>query len=52
MVEETSHEKDWEAFREKLLNAKSRDKRGNEGPGPRYAVYDFEYQLDSGEGLR
>lgn len=39
-------------FREKLLNAKSKDRRGKEGIGGRYAVYDVEYELESGEGTR
>ncbi|KAI9671198.1 MAG: cofilin [Caeruleum heppii] len=52
VVEETSSDADWEVFRQKLVNAKSKDKRGNEGVGPRYAVYDFEYELSSGEGKR
>jgi len=52
VVEETSNDKDWEAFREKLVNAKTKSKQGKEGKGPRYAVYDFEYDLASGEGKR
>lgn len=52
VVEETSSDKDWEVFRKALLNAKCLDKRGKEGAGPRYAVYDFEYELASGEGQR
>ncbi|KAI9827376.1 MAG: cofilin [Phylliscum demangeonii] len=52
VVEETSSEPDWDVFRQKLVDAKSSDKRGNVGPGPRYAVYDFEYELASGEGKR
>ncbi|KAI1084096.1 hypothetical protein F5B20DRAFT_594608 [Whalleya microplaca] len=52
VVEESSDEKDWEAFREKLVHAKTKAKSGAEGPGPRYAVYDFEYNLASGEGSR
>ena len=51
MVEETSQEKDWEVFRNKLLSAKVTHK-GREGGGPRYAVYDFEYELAPGEGMR
>jgi cofilin len=39
-------------FREKLLNAKSKDKRGKEGMGGRYAVFDVEYELEGGEGMR
>ena len=51
VVEDTSKESDWEAFRSKLLDAKSGHK-GKEGKGPRYAVYDFEYELEGGEGKR
>ncbi|KAI0004826.1 hypothetical protein F4779DRAFT_599277 [Xylariaceae sp. FL0662B] len=52
VVEETSDVKDWEAFREKLVQAKTKSKSGAVGPGPRYAVYDFEYNLAGGEGAR
>lgn len=52
MVEEASENKDWDEFREKLVNAKSKNKMGKETKGPRYAVYDFEYDLASGEGSR
>ena len=51
VVEFKSSDPDWEAFQEKLLNAKSVHK-GKEGKGPRYAVYDFQYELDEGEGTR
>lgn len=51
VVEETSQEPDWEVFRNKLLSAKALHK-GKEGKGPRYAVYDFEYELSAGEGTR
>jgi len=43
---------DYESFREALINAKTKSKSGAVGKGPRYAVYDFEYQLASGEGTR
>jgi cofilin len=43
VVEETSKDADYSAFREKLLNAKSKNKRGEEGLGGRYAVYDVDY---------
>ena len=33
------------------MNAKASYK-GKEGKGPRYAVYDFEYELEAGEGKR
>lgn len=52
VIEESSNEKDWEVFREKLINATSKSKSGSVGKGPRYAVYDFEYSLSSGEGVR
>ncbi|KAK3062643.1 cofilin [Coniosporium uncinatum] len=51
VVEETSKQADFGAFREKLLNAKSKNKRGEEGIGGRYAVYDLEYDT-AGEGKR
>lgn len=51
VVEDKSADADWETFQQKLLNAKSSYK-GKEGKGPRYAVYDFEYELESGEGKR
>ncbi|KAI9652402.1 MAG: cofilin [Alyxoria varia] len=50
VVEETSKEADYESFREKLLSAKSKGKDGKESIGPRYAVYDFEYDAPGGEG--
>ncbi|TVY27658.1 Cofilin [Lachnellula hyalina] len=52
VVEETSEDGDWEAFREKLVTAQSKSKTGKVGKGPRYAVYDFNYELASGEGSR
>ncbi len=52
IVEETSNEQDWEVFRKALLNAKTKNKQGKEGTGPRYAVYDFDYELAGGEGKR
>jgi len=52
VVEEASDNKDWEAFRDKLLQATTKSKSGAVGKGPRYAVYDFEYTLASGEGER
>ena len=51
VVEDSSSDPDWETFQSKLLNAKSGHK-GKEGKGPRYAVYDFQYELDGGEGTR
>ena len=51
-VEETSTDPDYSKFREKLLNAKSTDKKGNEVMGGRYAVFDVEYDLEGGEGKR
>ncbi|GKT46976.1 cofilin [Colletotrichum spaethianum] len=52
VVEEASADKDWENFRQKLINATTKSKSGAVGKGPRYAVYDFEYSLASGEGER
>ena len=51
VVEDKSSSDDWDEFRSKLLNAKSSNK-GREGKGPRYAVYDFQYELEGGEGTR
>ncbi|KAI9053830.1 hypothetical protein LZ554_002778 [Drepanopeziza brunnea f. sp. 'monogermtubi'] len=51
-VEESSENGDWDTFREKLVNAQSKSKTGKVGKGPRYAVYDFNYDLSSGEGTR
>ena len=52
VVEEKSSEDNYEAFREKLISAKSNDRRGNPGIGGRYAVYDVEYDAPNGEGKR
>ncbi|EHL00621.1 putative Cofilin [Glarea lozoyensis 74030] len=53
VVEEASEDPDWEVFREKLINAESKNmKTGKVTKGPRYAVYDFNYDLASGEGSR
>jgi cofilin len=51
VVEDASTDDNWEDFQEKLLNAKASHK-GKEGKGPRYAVYDFQYELEGGEGTR
>lgn len=51
VVEDKSSDNNWEDFRQKLLNAKAAHK-GKQGKGPRYAVYDFEYELEGGEGKR
>ncbi|KAK8205284.1 cofilin [Zalaria obscura] len=51
VVEESSTSDDYSAFREKLLNAKSKDRKGKEGMGGRYAVYDVQYDTE-GEGSR
>jgi cofilin len=51
VVEESSTEANYSVFREKLLNAKSKDRKGKEGIGGRYAVYDLEYET-AGEGKR
>jgi len=51
-VEEASEDAEWDHFREKLVNATSKSKSGAVGKGPRYAIYDFAYNLASGEGER
>ena len=51
VVEDKSGDSDYETFRDKLINAKAAH-RGKESKGPRYAVYDFEYELNEGEGKR
>ena len=51
VVEDSSSDSDWESFQNKLLSAKAPHK-GKEGKGPRYAVYDFEWEMESGEGKR
>lgn len=51
VVEEASTDPEWETFQQKLKNAKS-SHRGKEGLGPRYAVYDFQYEKDAMEGTR
>ena len=48
VVEEASSTADYEAFRKKLLDAKSKTKSGAESIGPRYAVFDFEYSTEEG----
>jgi hypothetical protein len=52
VVEKSSENADWEQFREHLINAQHPNKKGVMGPGPRYAVYDFEWETASGEGTR
>jgi len=52
VVDDLSEDGDWEVFREKLISATSKNKMGKVGKGPRYAVYDFNYDLASGEGSR
>ncbi|OMP89322.1 Cofilin, partial [Diplodia seriata] len=52
---EESEEAQWNAFREYLINSKTKNKAGKEGPGARYAVYDVMYDAAAGsygEGLR
>jgi cofilin len=43
---------EYEDFRNKLINAQTKSKTGAVGKGPRYAVYDVQYDLASGEGTR
>jgi cofilin len=53
VVESTSEDApEYDSFREKLINAQSKTKSGAVGKGPRYAVYDVQYDLASGEGIR
>ncbi|KAF2858189.1 hypothetical protein K470DRAFT_260112 [Piedraia hortae CBS 480.64] len=52
VVEEKSTDPNFDVFREKLLNAKSKNKRGEEGVGGRYAVFDVDYDAPGGEGKR
>ena len=51
VVEDSSSDPDWETFQSKLMDAKAGHK-GKVGKGPRYAVYDFQYELEGGEGTR
>ncbi|KAI9767842.1 MAG: cofilin [Geoglossum umbratile] len=48
VVEETGADEGWDTFREKLVNAKTKNKNGGEGKGLRDAVYDFEYETREG----
>jgi cofilin/tropomyosin-type actin-binding protein len=48
VIDEISQDPDYEVFRSKLEAA--RDAKDN--PGPRYAVYDVEYELGGVEGKR
>jgi cofilin len=50
VVETASADAEWETFREQLLHATAKSKSGAVGKGPRYAVYDFEY--NTGDGVR
>ncbi|OQO04565.1 hypothetical protein B0A48_09487 [Cryoendolithus antarcticus] len=52
VVEETSTDPDYSKFREKLVSAKSKDKKGKEQIGARYAVFDVEFDAEGGAGLR
>ncbi|KAK4043586.1 hypothetical protein C8A01DRAFT_43528 [Parachaetomium inaequale] len=53
VVDSTSEDgPEYEDFREKLINAQSKSKSGVVGKGPRYAVFDVQYELASGEGTR
>ncbi|KXT01845.1 hypothetical protein AC578_2149 [Pseudocercospora eumusae] len=52
VVEETSEDPDYSKFRQKLIDAKSKNKRGEEGIGGRYAVFDVEYDAEGGDGKR
>lgn len=53
VVDSTSEDgPEYEDFREKLINAQTKTKTGAVGKGPRYAVYDVQFDLASGEGTR
>lgn len=52
IVDTVDDSEDWEVFREKLINAETKSKTGVVGKGPRYAIYDFKFDLSSGEGSR
>ncbi|AEO61779.1 hypothetical protein MYCTH_2316635 [Thermothelomyces thermophilus ATCC 42464] len=53
VVESTSEDgPEYDDFRNKLISAQSKSKTGALGKGPRYAVYDVQYDLKSGEGTR
>jgi len=52
VVDQASPETSYSAFMDVLENAKSKNRQGKEVDGPRYAVYDFEYELANGEGTR
>jgi len=52
VVDEASEDDNWDNFREKLVNATTKSKSGAVGKGPRYAVYDFAFELKAGEGAR
>ena len=51
VIEDKSEDTDWDVFRTKLLGAKQTSK-GKESAAPRYAVYDFQYEREGGEGQR
>lgn len=48
VVDEVGTEKDYDVFREKLLEKK--EKSGKDRPS--YAIYDVEFELSGGEGKR
>ncbi|KAH6847927.1 hypothetical protein B0I37DRAFT_376229 [Chaetomium sp. MPI-CAGE-AT-0009] len=53
VVESTSEDgPEYEDFRNKLIKAEVKTKTGAVSKGPRYAVYDIQYELASGEGIR
>ncbi|KAK4101009.1 hypothetical protein N658DRAFT_486388 [Parathielavia hyrcaniae] len=53
VVDSTSEDgPEYDDFRNKLINAQTKSRTGAVGKGPRYAVYDVEYNLASGEGIR
>lgn len=53
VVESTSDDgAEYDDFRQKLVDAQSKTKSGAVCKGPRYAVYDVQYELAAGEGTR
>lgn len=52
MEESSTHTDDYPAFKQKLLDTKMIGKSGEETTDCRYAVYNLEYKIDSGEDKR
>jgi len=52
VVDKHSTDTNWEDYRKTLESSKSKTRQGKESDGPRYAVYDFNFELKEGEGTR